>query len=657
MGEDTTYRGSDETGAPPAPPRPDAAKAPPRSGVPPRVDADAGRVDRAKFDSLGRQQDFFRSVDSTPKGVSIARPRIVQDAALVVFALVAAALLAIPEAGRLAFDIAIPRDFVGFSADRLNQVLPVRTFLLSFFLTYALFAYATPVGKLKLALLFTVKFALACAIVDAMSWASWRYAAATWPIHFQQFLVGMAGLAIFPHTVIRNARLPMDSGTPIRRVGRFYEYALVFGTGFIAATAAIVVATVYENQADYLRSIALLGGMGPGVFLAQQIMTGQLAVIGWLRNIVSRRRAFAPPVAVLVPAHNEAHQIRETLQAVDRAAARYDGPVRVIVMENNSSDETARLAEATLKACAHITDYVVDASKIPGKARALNRGLDLIDEAFVVRIDADTEIGEHAIRVAMRHFANPKVGAVGGLPLPHEDEGLLSKVRAIEVLLRHGFVQVSFGAFGGIFGLPGMFVIYRKAVLDEAGGFVEGMNGEDTDITLAMANLGYRNVSDPKAKFYTETPDTVAFLREQRTRWFRSLYHVTAHNRATLFRNGSIIGCVSLPFTLLNGARRAMMAPLLIYGALVLVLYGQIYAHPSFATVVAVILGMPFVLAVTVLLIWRRLDLLWVLPLYMGFRFLRSYYTLGSTLSLIYPAKKEDRAFKAGKPRFEREGS
>ena len=683
MGDDSKNGGSKHGGPPvqdpPPPPRPgskpgsnppresgaDIFKAllrgpetPPPAAPPPINEAPAGdgrdgRIGRAEFDTMGRRQDFFRSVDSAPKGVSIARPRIVQDAALVVFALISAALLAIPEVSRFAIGLEIPRDFVGFSADRLNAVLPVRTFLLGFFLTYAAFAYATPGGKMKLALLFILKFAIACAIVDMASWASWRFAAATWPIHFQQFLVGMAGLAIFPHTLIRNARLPVDSGTPNRRTGKFYEYALVFAASLIAAVIAIVVATVYEGQSDYFRSIALLGGMGPGVFLAQQVMTGQLAVIGWLRNMVSRLRAFAPPVAVLIPAHNEAHQIRETLMAVDAAAKRYDGPVRVIVMENNSTDETARLAEATLSTARHITGYTVDISNVPGKARALNRGLDLIEEEFVVRIDADTTIGPDAIHVAMRHFANAKVGAVGGLPMPHEDEGLLSKVRAIEVLLRHGFVQVSFGAFGGIFGLPGMFVIYRKAGLDEAGGFVEGMNGEDTDITLAMASLGYRNVSDPKAKFYTETPDTVAFLREQRTRWFRSLYHVTAHNRSVLFKNGSIIGCLVLPFTLLNGARRAMMAPLLIYGILVFTLYGGVYSHPGFATVVAVVLGMPFILAITVLLIWRRLDLLWVLPLYMGFRFLRSYYTLGSTLSLIYPAKAEDRAVVAGKPRFD----
>ncbi|XBQ16703.1 MAG: glycosyltransferase [Oceanicaulis sp.] len=656
MAEDDK-QGSPTTQAPPPPPRPATVKARLRETPPPRPDRiepgkeEEGRIDRAAFDSMGRAQDFFRSVDSAPKGVSVARPRIVQDAALVVFGAIAVALLALPELFTLTFFL-MPSDFVLFSVDRLNAILPVRTFLLAFFLTYALFAFGGIGSKLKLAFLFTAKFAVACAIIDGASWASWRFADAVWPIHFQQFLAGMAGLAIFPHTVLNNARLPVDSGVPNLREGRFHEYALVLVTAFIAAVIAIIVATVYEDTADELRAIALLGGMGPGVFLAQQVMTGQLATIGWLRNIVSRRRKYAPPVAVLIPAHNEAHQIRDTLRAVDRAAGKYAGPVRVVVMENNSTDETGRLAEAVLAECGHIADYVVDQSKIPGKARALNRGLDLIHEGFVVRIDADTEIGDNAIAVAMRHFANDNVGAVGGLPLPHEDEGLLSKIRAVEVLLRHGFVQVSFGAFGGIFGLPGMFVIYRKTALDEAGGFVEGMNGEDTDITLAMTSLGYRMVSDPKAKFYTETPDTVAFLREQRTRWFRSLYHVTAHNRSVLFTNGSIIGSVVLPFTLLNGARRAMMAPLLIYGFIVWALFGNVYSHPDYATVVAVVLGMPFILAITVLIVWRRFDLLWVLPLYMGFRFLRSYYTLGSTLSLIYPARKDERAFKAGKPRF-----
>ncbi len=627
-----------------------------RTGKPYAADAPADSVRKrdtgtSRLDDQGRTADFFRSVDSAPAGVSIARPRWVQDVALVTFTFFAIILLALPELARATLDLDVPRDFVGFTADRMNAVLPVRTFLLSFFLTYALFAHGSAGKRTVLLFSFVVKFALACVLVDLAAWASWRGASAVWPVHFQQFLVGMAGLVIFPHTLISQARLPIASGTPVLRGGKLHEYAILFVTGAIAALTAVLVSTVYAPEAEYLRSIALLGGMGPGVFLAQQVMGVQLALIGWFRNQVSRRRAFAPPVAVMIPAHNEAHQIRETLLAVDAAAARYKGDVRVIVMENCSSDDTAQLAENTLAKCEHLAGWRVDASTVPGKARALNRGLDLIEEGFVVRIDADTVIGRDALKVAMRHFASNTVGGVGGLPLPHEGEGLLSKVRAIEVLLRHGFVQVGFGAFGGVFGLPGMFVIYRKSALDEAGGFTEGMNGEDTDITLRMASLGYRMVADPKAKFYTETPDSLAFLREQRTRWFRSLYHVTAHNRDVLFRQGSVIGNVSLPFTLLNGARRAMMTPLLIYGLVVFFLFGGVYGHPGFATVIAVIMGMPFVLALFVLILWRRLDLIPILPLYMGFRFLRSYYTLGSTLSLIYPDRAAERAFDAPKPR------
>lgn len=590
-----------------------------------------------RLDAPSPAADFFRSVDSAPQGVSVRRPRQVQDLALVSFTFIAILALGIPEVLRGAGVIDLPRDFIGFTADRANAVLPVRTFFAAFFLTYAAYAYAGVFGKVKLAVLFGVKFAAVAALVDGGAWMSWRYADAVWPIHLQQFLVGMGGLAIFPHTLLSNARLPADSGTAVHNSGKLYQYALILTASLIAGTAAIIVATVFAPEAGYLRSIALLGGMGPGVFLAQQIFTGQLALVGWIRNKVSRRRKFAPPVAIVIPAHNEAHQIRDTLTALDAAAARYDGPVRVLVMENRSSDDTAKLAGKTLAECSHIAGWQVEASQIPGKARALNRGLDLVTEDFVVRIDADTMVGPDCLRVAMRHFANAHVGSVGGLALPHEDEGLLAKVRAIEVYLRHGFVQVAYGAFGGVFGLPGMFVIYRTGAIDQVGGFVEGMNGEDTDITLRIANVGYRNVSDPKAVFYTETPDTIAFLREQRTRWFRSLYHVVAHNRSSLFKNGSVIGSVMLPFTLLNGARRAMMTPLLIYGLITFFIFGGIYGHPDFATVVALVLGMPFVMAVTVLIVWRRFDLMIHLPLYMGFRFLRSYYTLGSTLSLIYP--------------------
>ena len=117
-----------------------------------------------------------------------------------------------------------------------------------------------------------------------------------------------------------------------------------------------------------------------------------------------------------------------------------------------------------------------------------------------------------------------------------------------------------------------------------------------------------------------------------------------------LFQGNLITGAVVLPFTLMNGARRAMMAPLAIYGALLFFVFGGIYDHPHLVTVIAVLLGMPFVMSCLVVLFWRRPDLLFYMPLYMGFRLLRSYYTLGAILTLVYPLKASDRAFHPPKP-------
>ena len=111
-------------------------------------------------------------------------------------------------------------------------------------------------------------------------------------MHVQQILVGLSGLAIFPHTVLNQARLPGPCGSPVRRRGRYYEYWMVSAAALVAAIGAVVAITLYGAEVEQLRNLALLGGMGPGVFLAQQFFTVQLAAVGTVRNALSRRRAY-----------------------------------------------------------------------------------------------------------------------------------------------------------------------------------------------------------------------------------------------------------------------------------------------------------------------------------------------------------------------------
>ena len=583
--------------------------------------------------------EHFRSVDSAPKGYAVNRGNSVVNGFLATFT-----SLSIISVGGFALlhDYVFthsPPDLLFYMGSGQHRVLPIRIFFALFLITYAIYCFGSPRSKLRVGIAFIVKFAIVCAVVDGMVFLLDRFVGFAIPVFIQQLLAGLGALGVFPHTVLRNARLPEVNTAPIKLSWPIANWFIMAVFGLFAAVFAAFAELRLETGIGFMRDIALLGGIGPGVFLFQQVFAFSLSGIGWIKNAWTRREPFAPPVAIIVPAYNEAHGIAQTIQSVDRAAQTYPGHIRIYIIDNNSRDETAAVARDAIEACEQI-DGVVLSCTIPGKAHALNHGLAHITEEFICRIDADTFIADGCLETTMRHFVNPDVGSVGGLALPMPGSGVIGEVRLIEILLRHGFYQVALGAFGGILGIPGMFVVYRRSAMEEAGGITSGMNGEDTDICLRIANLGYKLIADPKAKFYTEVPLNYTHLREQRLRWFRSLYHVVAHNRRILLYPRSITGSIVLPFMLMNAARRAMLLPLLIYSIIVLSVFGNIYVGLRVQAVFAVMLGMPLLMATVVCLLWGRPRTLIFMPLYLAFRLLRGYFTLESVLTLIYDREK-----------------
>ncbi len=51
-----------------------------------------------------------------------------------------------------------------------------------------------------------------------------------------------------------------------------------------------------------------------------------------------------PPIEVIIPAFNEELNIAHLLRTIDTAAGRYEGPVRVIMCDDGSTDDTFRLS-------------------------------------------------------------------------------------------------------------------------------------------------------------------------------------------------------------------------------------------------------------------------------------------------------------------------
>ncbi|MCK0172984.1 glycosyltransferase family 2 protein [Mycolicibacterium sp. F2034L] len=580
--------------------------------------------------------NHYESIDSAPARYSVNRPASVANGFLITFTALTALSMCLVMFLTHDGYITGRRDLMLFGQQHINVALPTRIFIIVFFVTYALYAYGNWWRKLAIGASLLAKFAFVLLVIDVLTWLLNELGWAQITSFGQQVASALLAMCILPHTIMRQATLPDPVVGPRAPRTPWHAYARFFTLLMVALVAASLFEQRFLQETFDLRQWAVLGGVGPGVFLVQQVFAILTAIIGIVIVKRSRRVAFAPRMAVLVPAYNEAHGIADTIAAVDRAAATYHGQVHLYIVDNNSRDKTAEVAERALEACALITGQVLHCAE-PGKAIALNYGLARMKEDFVCRIDADTVIGAGCLDKVMRHFANPRIGSVGGMPLPTHERTWIDKVRLVEVLMRHGFFQISQIGYQGVLGVPGMFAVYRRSVLTEVGGFVVGMNGEDTDICLRMDTAGYHTIADPSAVYYTETPATYAHLHEQRTRWFRSIYHIAAHNRGIVLDRRSIAGAFVLPFMLANAGRRAMLLPVLIFAIFAFVVFQNTFTTLHWQPVVATVLGLPMIMAILICLLWRRADALRYIPIYLCFRLLRSYFTLTSALSLVYP--------------------
>jgi cellulose synthase/poly-beta-1,6-N-acetylglucosamine synthase-like glycosyltransferase len=237
----------------------------------------------------------------------------------------------------------------------------------------------------------------------------------------------------------------------------------------------------------------------------------------------------APALDVIMAAWNEESQIEATLRRIELAAIAYGGPVRVIVADDGSTDRTAELAEA-MNHPAAVTRIVVLRCDHAGKGPALNAALEFATAEIVVRIDADILVQPPVFNNLPGWFANPTIGCVGAFDLPNLDlPAWYTKGRLFECLYTFGFCRLAYERFDAN-NIPGTFLAFRRAEAVALGGFVEGMNGEDSDLTFNFGRLGLVSVIDPTIVIYEDVPQSLHDFLKQRTRWSRASIHVAARH-------------------------------------------------------------------------------------------------------------------------------
>ncbi len=272
------------------------------------------------------------------------------------------------------------------------------------------------------------------------------------------------------------------------------------------------------------------------------LIIGVLALIEKLRPAPLDHPEYQPRVTILIPAYNEESVIVDTVAA---ALASGYPRLEVLVVDDGSADRTAELVRDNFG-----RDRRVRLLQQPnrGKPAALNHGLAEATGEIIVSIDADTIVDPEAVPRLVRHFADPKVGAVAGNVKVANRNSWITRWQALEYITSQNLEKRAFDLLNCIPVVPGAAGAWRADVLRDSGGFSGDTVAEDTDLTLTIRRNGWKILYDEDAIGRTEVPETVDALIRQRFRWtFGTLQAVWKHRDTAGNPKYGTLGWVAIP--------------------------------------------------------------------------------------------------------------
>jgi cellulose synthase/poly-beta-1,6-N-acetylglucosamine synthase-like glycosyltransferase len=232
-------------------------------------------------------------------------------------------------------------------------------------------------------------------------------------------------------------------------------------------------------------------------------------------------------VTVLIPAHNEADQINETIASLRRQQR---PPDCIIVIADNCTDLTAAFAHL----CG--VEIVGTRNNRHKKAGALNQVLDLLlpvygpDDAIMV-MDADSALDPGFIKHGVEYLASGRYAAVGGTFTGKQGGGIVGMFQRNEYARYARDVR---RLDGKALVLTGTATLFRATTLKEVvaarqTGDLPGkphvydvrVLTEDNELTLAILHLGFRIICPKECTLTTEVMSTWGDLFRQRLRWKR----------------------------------------------------------------------------------------------------------------------------------------
>jgi cellulose synthase/poly-beta-1,6-N-acetylglucosamine synthase-like glycosyltransferase len=300
---------------------------------------------------------------------------------------------------------------------------------------------------------------------------------------------------------------------------------------------------------------------------------------------------YEPPVSVIVPAYNEELTIAASL----RSMLQLEYPeLEVVVVNDGSRDGTLETLQREFALVPYPEAYwrridtrpvrgIYRSTRVPnlrvvdkengGKADAINTGINAARYPLVCVVDADSVLERASLRrVVLPFLGDPRTVASGGtvriangctvrggfLEEVRLPRNFLALMQIVEYLRAFLFGRLGWAPLNAVPIISGAFGVFRKEVLVAAGGYRADSMGEDMELIMRLhrenrlAGRPYRIAYLPDPICWTDAPETLGVLRNQRIRWQRGLGESLWLNRALcLHPRGGVPGWLTFPYLVL----------------------------------------------------------------------------------------------------------
>jgi len=300
--------------------------------------------------------------------------------------------------------------------------------------------------------------------------------------------------------------------------------------------------------------------------------------------------SYAKPLSILVPAYNESAGIFGTVRSL--LSIEYP-EYEIIVINDGSTDDTltkliesfqlvrinhvirqqlkTKRVKAVYRSKLYRHLFVIDKEN-GGKADALNAGINVSRYPYFCSIDGDSVLERSAFLKVMKPIIDSDgevIASGGSIRIANGCEiesGEIVKVglsrhplvvmQVIEYLRAFLMGRIGLSRHNLLLIVSGAFGVFSKRWVIEAGGYAHTV-GEDMELVVRLHRLikerkeSKKIVYVPDPVCWTEAPESLKYLRRQRSRWHRGLLESLWIHRRLIFnpKYGSI-GLVSMPYFL-----------------------------------------------------------------------------------------------------------